>query len=107
MGKTILIIKEEKMKKLKKVLALPVRSDPAGRRSSLGTAMGAPGNRKLLVAGRYEIDMADLPKVHFAEHPEWGRTLRCSLGIPQEQHPQSKSSPQPGEPTMWTKRSAI
>lgn len=24
-----------------------------------------------IVAGGYEIDMADLPKVHFAEHPEW------------------------------------
>ena len=28
-------------------------------------------NAKEIVAGGYEIDMSDLPQVHFAQHPEW------------------------------------
>ncbi|OMD12990.1 hypothetical protein BJP48_09315 [Paenibacillus odorifer] len=35
--------------------------------------LSAPGakNKTVRVAGGYEIDMSDLPKVHFGEHPEW------------------------------------
>ena len=70
MGKTILIIKEEKMKRLKKVLALCLSAAILLTSIPFGTAMGAAREPEI-VAGGYEIDMADLPKVHFAEHPEW------------------------------------
>lgn len=38
--------------------------------------MAASG--KEIVAGGYEIDMNDLPKVHFAEHPEWEETYNAA-----------------------------
>ena len=62
--------KEEKMKRLKKLLAFCLSAAVLLTSIPFGTAMGATREPEI-VAGGYEIDMDDLPKVHFAEHPEW------------------------------------
>ncbi len=62
--------KEEKMKKGKRILALCLSA--AMLFSSIPAGMAtAVAREKEIVAGGYEIDMDDLPKVYFAEHPEW------------------------------------
>ena len=58
------------MRKLKKLIALCLSAAMILTSIPAGTAMGAAKEPEI-VAGGYEIDMADLPKVHFVEHPEW------------------------------------
>ena len=58
------------MKRLKKLLAFCLSAAVLLTSIPFGTAMGATREPEI-VAGGYEIDMDDLPKVHFAEHPEW------------------------------------
>ena len=58
------------MKKRNRILALLLSAIHAFGNGPVSTAWGAAEEPEI-VAGGYEIDMDDLPKVYFSEHPEW------------------------------------
>ena len=49
-----------------------------------------------VVAGGYIIDMADLPKVHFSEHPEWKAVYDATWNIHKESIQKNPESSQSG-----------
>ena len=58
------------MKKRNRILALLLSATMLLGMAPVSTAWGAAEEPEI-VAGGYEIDMDDLPKVYFSEHPEW------------------------------------
>ena len=58
------------MKKRNRILALLLSATILLGMAPVSTAWGAAEEPEI-VAGGYEIDMDDLPKVYFSEHPEW------------------------------------
>ena len=85
------------MKRLKKLLAFCLSAAVLLTSIPFGTAMGATREPEI-VAGGYEIDMDDLPKVHFAEHPEWEELYDAAWESHKSNIRKAKSVLNPEEP---------
>lgn len=64
--------------KLKKAVSCILATTMVISSAAMFPASALEPSSKEIVAGGYEIDMSDLPKVHFAEHPEWEETYNAA-----------------------------
>ena len=69
----------------------------------VSTAWGAAEEPEI-VAGGYEIDMDDLPKVYFSEHPEWQALYEEAWHTHKNNIKKASTSINPNDVILWTKR---